>query len=259
MRELVPRPTGDETSPLDLPVQRFRVALGEHRRHVEFAGLEVIATFPVGQSLHGDVLRVFVHLARQRDQEVAVVGPVDAEPAISILGAFHQIGRDVVIELHVPRIGPAVKIVPGQIAQRLPGGAGEGAVLDMVEKQILLARAGLLHPHQPLRVAGEAEAGAIALLRLQLGHLVATPGPDLPFDVEIPAVLHVLLEPGGAVGRGEGEIGIVGEDETRRRAGGGERGGGGERQSKHQPWRGAIKCGHEVVLKKKCRSAASPI
>ncbi|BAC45628.1 bll0363 [Bradyrhizobium diazoefficiens USDA 110] len=248
-----------QISPLDLPVQRLRVALGEHRRHVELAGLEVITAFPVGQSLHGDVLRMLVHFARQRDQEVAIVGPVNTEPAISIFGALHQIGRDVVVELHVLRVRPAVEIGPGEVTERLLRRAHEGAVLDMVEKQILLARAGLLHPHQPLRVAGEAEAGPVALLGLQLRHPLAVPRPGLPFDVEILAVLHVLLDPGGAVGRGEGEIGIVGEDVVRRRARGGKCGGGGEHHGKRQPWRGAAECSHGKNPQKIGRDAASII
>src|SRR6478735_1967044 len=50
-------------SPLDLPVQRFRIALGELLGDVELAGLEVIAAFPVGQPLHCDVPRMLVHFA----------------------------------------------------------------------------------------------------------------------------------------------------------------------------------------------------
>ena len=73
----------------------LRIVFVEFRRHVERALLQIIPAAPAAN--RPDLTMPFVgrHVARQSDDDVAIVRPIDARSAIVFVGSFEEVRIDV--------------------------------------------------------------------------------------------------------------------------------------------------------------------
>src|SRR5262249_8171803 len=77
---------------------RFRIVVRKKRRHLELAGLQILSAGPAihHAGLHG-LAGLDVGLPRKADEEIAVLRPIDAEPAIVLLSPLQEIRRNVIL------------------------------------------------------------------------------------------------------------------------------------------------------------------
>src|SRR5215813_15016980 len=123
-----PRATGPAARCRSLWHERFRIVVRKKRRHVELAGLQIISAAPAihHAGLHG-LAGLDVGVPRKADEEIPVLRPNDAEPAIALLGPLQEIHRNVILGLlpDLSPLGTAFEISPCQVAQRRLGRGNE--------------------------------------------------------------------------------------------------------------------------------------
>src|SRR5215468_9518078 len=130
--------------------ERFRIVVRKKRRHIELAGLQIISAAPVihHAGLHG-FTTLDVGVPRKADEEIPVLRPINAEPAIVLLSPLQEIRRNVILGvlLDLSPLGTTLEISPCQVAQRLLGRGNEALRSEAVQIERRLARAGFLHSH----------------------------------------------------------------------------------------------------------------
>src|SRR5499427_10835572 len=93
-----PRAAGPAARNRSLRHDRSRIVVRKKRRHVELAGLQIISAAPVihHAGLHG-LAGLDIGVPRKADEEIPVLRPIDAEPAIVLLSPLQEIRRNVIL------------------------------------------------------------------------------------------------------------------------------------------------------------------
>src|SRR5215467_1009536 len=116
---------------------RFRIVVRKKRRHIELAGLQIISAAPVihHAGLHG-FAALDVGVPRKADEEIPVLGPIDAEFAIVLLSPLQENRRNMILRilLDLSPLGTTLEISPCQVAQRLLGRGNEALRTQLVLK-----------------------------------------------------------------------------------------------------------------------------
>src|SRR5215470_4634545 len=159
-------------------------------------GLQIISAAPVIH--HAGLLRLAaldVGVTRQADEKIAVLRPIDSEPAIVLLSPLQEIHRHVILGLllDLSPVGPTLHVGPRKIAERLLGRGYVALRSEAVQIERRLSRPGLLHANEPFEIVGEAKPRWIIRLLIEQSEAVLAAYPELPFVV-VRILVHVLLD-----------------------------------------------------------------
>src|SRR6516164_11541009 len=102
-------------NPRSLRHDRFRIVVRKKRRHIELAGLQIISAAPAihHAGLHA-LAGLDVGVPRKADEEIPALRPIDAEPAIVLLGPLQEIRGNVILGvlLDLLPLGTTLEISP---------------------------------------------------------------------------------------------------------------------------------------------------
>src|SRR5262249_19205634 len=106
--------------------------------------------------------------------KIAVLRPIDSEPAIVLLSPLQEIHRHVILGLllDLSPVGPTLHVGPRKIAERLLGRGNVALRSEAVQIERRLSRAGLLHANEPFEIVGEAKPRWIIRLLIEQSETV---------------------------------------------------------------------------------------